>query len=358
MNATESFLTTEDYYNYDELAKFMLCNKSSVIEFASWFLPTLYTLVFIFGLIGNGLVVCVLIQYKKLRSMTDVYLLNLAVSDLLFVFSLPFWSSYAAVSHWVFGAPLCKIISGFYLIGFYSGIFFLTIMSIDRFLAIVYAVTAMRFRSVSHGVFVSVAVWAISLCASLPTIVFSQVKNESGLSTCNSEYPEGQYVKWKLINNFELNILGLLLPFFIMVYCYSRIIQTLRVCRSYKKEKAVRLIFIVVIVFFLFWTPYNIVLFLESLQMFDFFSDCDSSNNLEIAMQCTETLAFVHCCLNPVIYAFAGQEFKKCVRKMLYKCTSYCSVCKQCKMISSVISEPLSSTYSRSSGEPCVTRVL
>lgn len=104
--------------------------------FGELFLPPLYSLVFLFGLLGNSVVVFGLFKYKRLKSMTDVYLLNLAISDLLFVLSLPFWGYYAA-DQWVFGLGLCKLISWIYLVGFYSGIFFITLMSIDRYLAIV-----------------------------------------------------------------------------------------------------------------------------------------------------------------------------------------------------------------------------
>ncbi|MBN3311975.1 CCR5 protein, partial [Atractosteus spatula] len=292
--------------------------------------------------------------------MTDVYLLNLAMSDLLFVFSLPFWSHYAAKSNWVFENFMCKTITGFYLIGFYSGIFFIVIMSIDRYMAIVLATSAMRFRSVSHGAFVSLTIWLVSLCASVPTIVFTQVRNESTGITCKTEFPEEQKTSWHLIMNFEINILGLLIPLPVMIFCYSGILQILKRCRNFKKVKAVKLIFIVVVVFFLFWMPYNIVIFLRSLENLRLLPNdyCDTKNHLDVAIQVTETLAFVHCCLNPVIYAFAGQEFKKCVRRLLQKWTSYCFICKNCKMLTTEISESGTSVYSRSSSDLRTTRVL
>ncbi|KAH1177277.1 hypothetical protein KIL84_010979 [Mauremys mutica] len=84
--------TTTYYYDQDGAAP---CSND-VKHFASHFLPPLYSLVLIFGLVGNVLVVLILIKYKKLRSMTDIYLLNLAISDLLFILSLPFWAYYAA----------------------------------------------------------------------------------------------------------------------------------------------------------------------------------------------------------------------------------------------------------------------
>ncbi|XP_066546748.1 C-C chemokine receptor type 4-like [Amia ocellicauda] len=320
-----------DYYSAEPGTIPEPCSNHNVKEFGSWFLPTLYSLIFIIGLIGNGLVVCVLIKYKKLRKMTDVYLLNLAISDLLFVFSLPFWSHYAAMAEWVFGGFLCKAITGFYLMGFYAGVFFIMIISIDRYLAIVHAIASLHLRSVTHGLLVSLVVWAISCCASVPMIVFSQVKTELGKLTCKSEFREEGHTKWHLIMNFEINILGLLIPLFVMTFCYLSIFSILRRCRNDKKEKAVRLIFTVVMAFLLFWTPYNVVIFLQSLSKMGYFQDCESNNHLSLALHWTETLGFAHCCLNPVIYAFAAQDFNKLVKKLIFTWWSYCVVCKQCK---------------------------
>ncbi|XP_015212325.2 C-C chemokine receptor type 4-like [Lepisosteus oculatus] len=349
MTETESY---EDYYDLDNSTS--PCTNDNIKSFSPWFIPTLYTLVFITGLIGNGLVVCVLIKFKKLKSMTDVYLLNLAISDLIFVFSLPFWSHYAANNNWAFGEFMCKTITGFYLIGFYSGIFFIMILSIDRYLAIVCAISATKLRSVTYGLLMSVVTWAISVFASVPTLVFSQVKNESTGFTCKTEFSENEKTKWQLVINFEINILGLLIPLCVIFFCYLRILQILKKCRNCKKEKAIRLIFTVVTVFVLFWTPYNIVIFLKSLEVGGYINDyidkCLLSIHIDFALHCTETLAFVHCCLNPVIYAFAGQEFRKLVKKRMFPWWN-CIICKECKTHRFEWSETGNTTYKKSSGE-------
>ncbi|KAG2465201.1 C-C chemokine receptor type 4-like [Polypterus senegalus] len=356
MNSTEPDSATTEF-DYSDIESYVPCNNSDVKSFSAWFLPVLYSLVFLVGLLGNGLVVCVLLLHKKLRSMTDVYLLNLAISDLLFVTSLPFWSHYAAHDSWIFGGFLCKVVTGVYLTGFYASIFFITIMSIDRFMAIVFAVNAIKLRSKSHSVGISIFLWVLSLCASTPSMVFRNLKYQSPQAKCEDEFLEHQNV-WNLLISFQFNILGLLIPLTIMGYCYTRILLTLMKCRNYKKVKAVKLIFVVVLVFFVFWTPYNIVIFLRSLTKFGFFLDCTWSKNLNYAMQWLETLGFTHCCLNPLIYALAGQEFKKSVFRMLNRCLTQCNWCNNCKVLTFEVSESGSSTYSKSSGEMNVTRLL
>lgn len=340
--------TYYDYYdNYNDAPK--PCSKESVRRFAASFLPVLYSLVFLVGLAGNILVIVVLFKYKRLKSMTDVYLLNLAISDLLFVFSLPFWS-YFTLDQWVFGTPWCKIISWIYLVGFYSGIFFIMLMSIDRYLAIVRAVFSLKARTTFHGLITSLVVWLVALSASVPELVFREAFNERNYTTCKPRFP-GNFTTWKLFSTLEINILGLLIPFIIMTFCYSMIIKTLVHCRNDKKNKAVKMIFVVMIVFFFFWTPYNIVIFLQLLEFVGVIRDCQVSRSLDYAFQVTEILSLFHCCLNPVIYFFMGEKFKKYL-KMLFKNWQLPGYfCKWCGVHTTYHTESTSSFHTQSTGD-------
>ncbi|KAG8442658.1 hypothetical protein GDO86_011447 [Hymenochirus boettgeri] len=303
MNHTEAdnFLTT-DYNSYG----FTPCQKNDIKLKASRFIVPMYIFVFLLGIIGNTLVILILLKYKKLRNMTDIFLLNLAISDLLFVFSLPFWIYYIT-NEWVFGDILCKLFSGVYLIGFYGASFFIILLTLDRYLAIVHAVFAIKARSFKFGVFTSLLLWGMSILVSLPGFIFYKVQKQDGLRTCSPHYKK----KWKLFCTFMITILGLLFPLVIMIFCYSRIICTLLQCKSVKKHRAVKLIFIIMIVFLLFWMPYNIVYIIHSFQDSAFLNSCDSSKKLDEAIQWTEGISFLHCCLNPIIYAFVGEKFRK-----------------------------------------------
>ncbi|XP_038244324.1 C-C chemokine receptor type 5-like [Dermochelys coriacea] len=342
---TEVADTTTYYYDPETEP----CQKADVKKFASLFLPPLYSLVLIFGLVGNVLVVLILIKYKRLRSMTDIYLLNLAISDLLFILSLPFWAYYAA-REWDFGNAMCKILSGVYYAGFYSGIFFIILLTIDRYLAIVHAVFALKVRTIAHGIFTSVLIWVVAILASLPGFIFHSVQKEGARWTCSSHYPSGYEIKWKQFLILKMNILGLVIPLVIMIFCYTEIIRTLLRCRNEKKHKAVRLIFIIMIVYFLFWTPFNIVVLMYTFQDSFFLNNCDSSSQLELAIQVTEAVAMIHCCINPVIYAFVGEKFRKYLYTFFQKHIAI-YLCKHCLALHGDKLERVSSTYTPSTAE-------
>ncbi|XP_053455689.1 CX3C chemokine receptor 1 isoform X2 [Nycticebus coucang] len=308
-------LSTESLENfeYDESAE--VCYIGDVVAFGIVFLSTFYSLIFAFGLVGNMLVVFALTNSRKPKSITDIYLLNLALSDLLFVATLPFWTHYM-ISEEGFHNAVCKLTTAFFFIGFFGGIFFITIISIDRYFAIVLAANSMNNRTVQHSITISLSVWAAAIFVATPQFMFTkQTENE-----CLGDYPEVLQEIWPVLRNVEANFLGFLLPLLIMSYCYFRIIQTLFACKNHKKAKAIKLIFLVVIVFFLFWTPYNVMIFLETLKLYDFFPSCDTRRDIKLALSVTETVALSHCCLNPLIYAFAGEKFRRYLYHLYGKC--------------------------------------
>ncbi|XP_061443044.1 C-C chemokine receptor type 5-like [Rhineura floridana] len=315
-------------FNYDDIPAPV--QKTAVKTFTSQFVPPLYSLVFIFGLLGNALVVLILIRYKKLKSMTDIYLLNLAISDLLFIFSLPFWAYYAA-HEWIFGDAMCKILSGIYCAGFYSGSFFIILLTIDRYLAIVHAVFSLKARTIAYGTLTSVITWVVAFLASVPAFTFHHVQKQVESNKCTIHYPSRNGHGWKQFLTLLMVILGLAIPSVIIVFCYMQIIKILIKGRNERKLKAVKLISVIMIVYFLLWMPYNITLLVQTYQ--DSFFSCDFDNDCEgkltLAIEVTEIIAMIHCCINPVIYAFVGEKFRKYLSDFSkkYVVAHFCRLC-------------------------------
>ncbi|KAK7887186.1 hypothetical protein WMY93_026807 [Mugilogobius chulae] len=204
---------------------------------------------------------------------------------------------------------MCHISGGLHNLGFYSCTFFMVVMTLDRYVLIQHAQKASKYRTMKTGMVLTTCVWALSFCVSLPAFIVTQQVTAPENFSC--EYsPEEK--KWLDYNIFATNILGLVLPFTVMVVCYSRIISTLMTIRSAQKHRSVKLIICLMVVFFLFWAPYNITLFLDFLRLEGVLTDsCELDTNLRLSITVTETIGCSHCCLNPIIYAFAGQKFMK-----------------------------------------------
>uniref|UniRef100_A0AAX7UNY8 G-protein coupled receptors family 1 profile domain-containing protein n=1 Tax=Astatotilapia calliptera TaxID=8154 RepID=A0AAX7UNY8_ASTCA len=109
------------YYDYHEDE---ICNMSEVMNFGSIAIPIFFSVVITLSLTGNILVLIILALYEKLKSLTNIFILNLAVSYLVFTIGLPFWAIYH-VKGWVFSEILCKVVTFIFFTGFYSSILFL-----------------------------------------------------------------------------------------------------------------------------------------------------------------------------------------------------------------------------------------
>ncbi|NXV77199.1 ACKR2 protein, partial [Atlantisia rogersi] len=300
------------YYEYldeEEYSQYGVCTKEAVLSFSRAFLPPFYTVVFLVGLAGNILLFAVLIIYiKKKKKMTEVYLLNLVVSDFLFLVTLPFWALY--VSQQMMWDMLCPVLNALYTLNFYSGIFFVSCMSLDMYLQIVHAYSSHSSMIQRKSILVLVVVWVLSILLSIPDVLFTTTRQISNKTVmCAHDYGQN-HLFWRVVFRFIQNTLGFLFPFLFMVFCYSRIACVLTTSHMPGSRRALCLVFTLVGVFFVLWSPYNIVLILHSLQDIGVIRSCESSRHLDYAMQITESLSFVHCCLNPLLYAFVKKRFR------------------------------------------------
>lgn len=315
---TTSSENSSSIYDYDYLddVTVLVCRKDEVLSFGRVFLPVIYSLIFVLGLAGNLLLLVVLLRYTPRRRMIELYLLNMAISNLLFVVTMPFWAI-SVVWHWVFGSFMCKVVSVLYTINFYSGIFFITCVSLNKYLEIVHAQPLHRPQTRFRNLLLIAAVWTMALAVSVPEMVFVKVhQTADGVWHCYADFG-GHATVWKLYLRFQQNVLGFLLPLLAMVFFYSRIGCVLVRLRPPGQGRALRMAAALVVAFFLLWFPYNLTVFLHSLLDLHVFGNCQISHSLDYAMQVTESLAFFHCCFTPILYAFASRRFRQYLKAFL-----------------------------------------
>lgn len=302
-----------------------MCNRSWVRVFRGQYEPPLFWIIFILGAVGNLLVVWIYTTVRnRLKTMTDVYLLNLAVADLLFLCMLPFWAV-DAIKGWDFGLSLCKMVSAVYKINFFSSMFLLTCISVDRYIAIVQVTKAQNLKKkrLFYSKLACLGVWLVSTLLALPEFIFAEVKTDPNQqsSFCVLVYSNNSLNRTKILVLALQICMGFCLPLLIMFFCYSVIIRTLLQAKSFEKHKALRVIFAVVFVFVLSQLPYNSMLIVEATQasnIADF--DCETIIRFDVAGQVAKSLAFTHACLNPFLYVFIGVRFRQDLLRMVKTC--------------------------------------
>ncbi|CAG05508.1 unnamed protein product, partial [Tetraodon nigroviridis] len=272
-------------------------------------------IIFILGAVGNLLVVWIYSTVRnRLKTMTDVYLLNLAVADLLFLCTLPFLAV-EAIKYWNFGLALCKTVLAVYRINFFSGMLLLTCISVDRYISIVQVTKAQNTKKqrLFWSKLICLIVWVVSTLLALPEFIYARVKTKQrDQSLCTLIYWDNSENQIKILVLSIQICMGFWLPLMVMIFCYSVVIRTLLQARNFQKHKALRVIFAVVLVFVLSQLPYNSLLIFETTQAANTtMSSCETRINLELAKQITKSLAYAHACLNPFLYAFIGVRFRQ-----------------------------------------------
>uniref|UniRef100_A0A3Q3LXZ3 Chemokine (C-C motif) receptor 12a n=1 Tax=Mastacembelus armatus TaxID=205130 RepID=A0A3Q3LXZ3_9TELE len=284
--------------NYVVSKTVQLCTKTNVNQFGARVIPVFYYINFLLSYLGNGLV-------------------------LFIIYNLPFWATYH-LSEWIFGMALCKIVSSAYFIGFYSSILFLTLMTFDRYLAVVHAVTAAKSRKKVYAIIASVTVWCISIVASVKELVLQNVWKSpfNGLMCEESGFAESTMQRWRLVSYYQQFLLFFLLPLFMVMYCYISITIRILSTRMREKCRAIKLIFVIIFTFFACWTPYNIVILLQALQVSSTSGDndsCSDSESLDYALYVTRNIAYLYCCISPVFYTFVGKKFQRHFKRLMAK---------------------------------------
>lgn len=329
--------TTENYWDYDydnftwspETSKShaVPCLQEDIYGFAQRYSPVVYSLVFILALVGNVLVLCVIRRYRNSQSggacafsLTDTFLLHLAISDLLLAFTLPLFAVQWA-HQWVFGLAICKISGALFSLNRYSGILFLACISFDRYLAIVHAVSSGWKRHTCHAQIACALIWMGCLGLSGVDIIFKQVAEVNTVGhekalLCQVWFTENT-TQWQVGLRLLSVVLGFGLPLLIMLYCYIRIFKSLCNATRRQKRKSLRLIISLVSVFVICWAPYNCFQLVDSLHKLGVVEGgCQFGHVVDIGTLITESVGLSHCALNPLLYGFVGVKFRRELARM------------------------------------------
>ncbi|XP_018619759.1 cysteinyl leukotriene receptor 2 isoform X1 [Scleropages formosus] len=306
------------------------CN-CSIDTFRRDFYPTCYLLIFVVGLVGNAFSFYYFVaMYRKMRSFTSMtlYLVNLLVSDFMLVCSLPFRASYYLTDTWVFGDAVCRIMSYVFYINMYSSIFFLTALSVMRYLAVTRPYRYVYLQKSRGAWAVCLFIWLFVSLASIPLL--KEGSHQVGKDNVKCLELNIKNAKTIITLNYITVGLGFVLPFAVISFCYIFVVYSLvrpREVQGNKRpnyKKSCALVVIVLGIFLICFLPYHVVrtLFLQAEQECSVNSSpelCHRVTWLRRAAVVTLGLAAGNSCLDPLLYFFAGGNFWNFCRKEVAK---------------------------------------
>ncbi|XP_064606598.1 allatostatin-A receptor-like [Liolophura sinensis] len=290
-------------------------------------IPTIFGFITVVGFVGNLLVILVVVSNQQMRSTTNILIVSLAVADFLFiVFCVPFTATSYVMPVWPFGNIWCKFSQYMMYVCAYTSVYTLVLMSLDRYLAVVHAIRSMTLRTEKNTYILVFIVWAIVLVTNIPLLFEFRVRsypyyNQNRSACVNFRHMNdstGQSAK--LFHGFFFGF-GYLIPLVIVCVLYGFMLKRLlygvvpggnQSAESMRAKKRVtRMVVIVVAIFAFCWLPIQIIFFVH-------YYGVHSENALFVGVQmASNCLAYMNSCMNPILYAFLSENFRKSFRKLL-----------------------------------------
>ncbi|CAG0920022.1 unnamed protein product [Notodromas monacha] len=270
-----------------------------------------FLLICVVGLCGNSLVIYVVLRYSKMQTVTNLYILNLAVADECFLIGLPFLFVTSYLRHWPFGFITCKVFMTTTGINQFTSSAFLTVMSADRYVAICHAVKGRSIRTPVVSRVVAFTTWMVSAVLMAPLFMYSSTRvtnNETGTTTCSVFLPDDDqgntYPMIFTLYNFSASFV---IPLVLIIIFYSQVILTLRNTKSRRKKtrkKVTRLVLTVIIAYMLCWLPYWFGQVLLLVRLLDLFPVPVTHMTLVNYNIVASIPMYCNSAINPILYAF------------------------------------------------------
>ncbi|XP_025088765.1 cholecystokinin receptor type A-like isoform X2 [Pomacea canaliculata] len=186
----------------------------------------LYALIFVLAVVGNLLIIVTLIQNKRMRTVTNVFLLNLAVSDMLLaVFCMPFTLVPVLLQNFIFGAAMCVILRYLQAVSVGVSCFTLVAISLERYFAICRPLHSRSWQTLSHA-YKSIAVcWVLAALLMTPVAVFQKhLRLSNDAHACRETWPEPQSERAYTV---LLDVVLLVAPLLLMSLAYLSVVHAL-----------------------------------------------------------------------------------------------------------------------------------
>ncbi|XP_012610065.1 cholecystokinin receptor type A [Microcebus murinus] len=329
----------------------------------------LYSLIFLLSVLGNTLVITVLIRNKRMRTVTNIFLLSLAVSDLMLcLFCMPFNLIPNLLKDFIFGSAVCKTTTYFMGTSVSVSTFNLVAISLERYGAICKPLQSRVWQTKSHALKVIAATWGLSFTIMTPYPIYSSLvpftkNNNQTANMCRFLLPND--VMQQSWHTFLLLIL-FLIPGIVMMVAYGLIslelyqgikfeasqkksaterkastgssgrcedgdgcylqapgrpgrlalrqVSTRRVSRVRSsssaanlmaKKRVIRMLMVIVVLFFLCWMP---IFSANAWRAYDTASAERRLSGTPISF--ILLLSYTSSCVNPIIYCFMNKRFR------------------------------------------------
>ncbi|XP_044293068.1 psychosine receptor [Varanus komodoensis] len=275
-------------------------------ELDKYLFPVLYSILIIISIPVNCISLYISCGQVKKKNELGIYLLSLTLADLLYTLTLPLWIYYAQNGDdWKLSENFCMIAAFLKHLNYYTSAGFLTCISLDRYIAVVYPLRFHYLRTRRFALLISALVWGFEIMSNYQILKHKETTTKINRTLCYDTYPLENWQAWF---NFYRICVGYAIPLVIMVFCYQRIYQAVKhnqATQESDKKKISYLLLSIIITFILCFTPYHVVLLMRSISEP---CNCDFAKIMFAPYRITTALTSFNCIADPILYCFVSEN--------------------------------------------------
>uniref|UniRef100_A0A3Q3WIA9 G-protein coupled receptors family 1 profile domain-containing protein n=1 Tax=Mola mola TaxID=94237 RepID=A0A3Q3WIA9_MOLML len=268
--------------------------------------PTIYGVLCSVGVIANGLVIYTVKVCKK-KMVSDIYVLNLAIADMLFLLVMPFnIHQLVRDRQWVFGNFMCKAVVVVDVSNQFTTVGIVTVLCIDRYIAIVHP--SSEKRTIPLTIIINMLVWLGSFLLTIPVMLYVKVVRGQHLEMCMMylDGPEDMY--WYTLYQ---SILGFIIPLIVICTFYSLTlyhvfssIRRVKRKQSVWAKRATKMVLMIIGLFLVCWSPYHVIQVLN-------LTNNNPTLSFIYAYNVSICLSYSHSCINPLMLLIFAQNYRE-----------------------------------------------
>ncbi|XP_006625420.1 substance-P receptor [Lepisosteus oculatus] len=285
-----------------------------------------YTSIVIVSVVGNIVVIWIIVAHKKMRTVTNYFLVNLAFAEAsMSAFNTVINFTYAVHNDWYYGLDYCRFHNFFPIAAVFASIYSMTAIALDRYVAIIHPLQQ-RLSSTETKIIMAV-IWFLALCLAFPQYYYSNTTELPGRIVCYVDWPK--YVIWNFRRTYYICVAILIyfLPLLVMGCAYLVVGLTLWASeipgdssdryseQLTAKRKVVKMMIVVVCTFAICWLPFHLYFLLD-----EFIPHLSEERFIQqvyltimwLAMSSTMYNPIIYCCLNERFRAGFKQAFRWC----------------------------------------------
>uniref|UniRef100_A0A7M4FUK4 G protein-coupled receptor 65 n=1 Tax=Crocodylus porosus TaxID=8502 RepID=A0A7M4FUK4_CROPO len=277
--------------------------------------PVVYSIVIVIGIPVNCISLYVSCMQMRKKNELAIYLFSLSLADLFYCLILPLWIDYTSRGdNWRFSSLLCQISAFIIQTNFYTSAAFLTCISADRYLALVYPLRFQHLRSRRCALIISIFFWALETIVNSSVLThketFTNICTSGNHTICYDKYP---MELWQIKLNIFRIITGYTIPLTIILFCYYKIYQVVshnQATEDREKRKIKKLLLSITVTFIGCFTPYHTVLLIRSIE---------DSHHMYAIYRIMLALTSLNCITDPILYCFVSESGRTDILN-LFKC--------------------------------------